>query len=65
MVEDPMASAPIIVEKFGRAYRVHSDDETTDSAKFVLIIKGMSAGSRLWTKHSYDAKALPEVLKAR
>jgi hypothetical protein len=63
-VDQPVAKhlAPIIIESYGRAYRVHAPDLHLDSAKFCLVIEGMGAGSRYWTKVAYATSAIPDVL---
>lgn len=70
MVEGPMShsspsrsGAPIIIERYGKAYRVHSDDEAHDTVKFQLIIKAMGVGSRAWTRSNYATSAIPEILR--
>jgi hypothetical protein len=64
-VDQPVAKhlAPIIIESYGRAYRVHAPDLHLDSAKFCLVIEGMGAGSRYWTKVAYATSAIPDVLR--
>lgn len=72
MVEGPMSQpthphpgAPIIIERYGKAYRVHSDDETHEgnSEKFQLIIKAMGVGSRAWVRSNFATSAIPEILR--
>lgn len=55
--------APIIIEKYGRAFRVHAIDEQQDNVKFLLILQGMTAGCRAWTKVGYATSAIPDILR--